>query len=65
MRPLVLALNPSVDVEWRVRGVRWGIRPRTIPTPTRDTPMTKPVVRTFVLWDEPLDRLSVCFLFGG
>ena len=23
MRPLVLALNPSVDVEWRVVGVRW------------------------------------------
>lgn len=23
MRPLVLALNPSVDVEWRVGGVRW------------------------------------------
>ena len=23
MRPLVVALNPSVDVEWRVAGVRW------------------------------------------
>src|SRR6266511_279269 len=23
MRPLVLALNPSVDVEWRVAQVRW------------------------------------------
>lgn len=23
MQPLVLALNPSVDVEWRVPGVRW------------------------------------------
>src|SRR4030095_8548754 len=24
LRPLIVALNPSVDVEWRVPSVRWG-----------------------------------------